>query len=159
MARQLIERTFSIDVRRLKREGHITASATAVVLCTSNGRTKVRLTHLARPVIGGFRTYFHCPGCDRRCDLLYAGSHLACRFCLNLAFSSENEPKASRALRRLIKVRERLGQVDGGVIAPFPSKPRWGRWPSYLRVRREALRREAEYWHALGIRLGIGRRG
>ena len=51
-------------------------------------------------------------------------------------------------------MRERLGQVDGGVIAPFPSKPKWARWPRYLRLRREALRREAEHWHALGIRLG-----
>ena len=156
MPRQLIERTFSVDVRRLKREGHIAAGLTAVVICTSNGQTKVRLAHLARPVIGGVRTYFHCPGCDRRCDLLYVRPHLACRRCHNLCFACENEPKAARALRRLFKVRERLGQVDGGVIAPFPSKPKWARWPCYLRIRREALRREAEHWHALGVRLGIG---
>ena len=40
MPRQLIERTFSVDVRRLKREDHITAGATAVVLAHPTGRPR-----------------------------------------------------------------------------------------------------------------------
>jgi len=72
------------------------------------------------------------------------------RRCHNLCFACENEPKAARARRCLFKLRERLGQVDGGVIAPFPSKPKWVRWPRYLRVRREALRRGA-IWRLHGV--------
>jgi hypothetical protein len=125
----------------------------AVVL---NG-TKVQLVHLARPGFGGFRTYFCCPECERRCDLLYAAPHIACRCCHRLAFASENDWGIRRRLRPLLKARARLGQQQGGVVAPFPSKPKWARWPHYLRCRREAMQREAEHWQALGIRLGIGR--
>jgi len=78
--------------------------------------------------------------------LLYACPNIACRRCHNLAFASENETQAGRSLRRLLKQRDRLGQAEGGVVAPFPSKPRWWRWPRYLRARRKAMQREREYW-------------
>src|SRR6185503_5117038 len=114
---------------------------------------KVRLTHLERPVVGGFRTYFCCPGCGRHCDLLYLCPNLACRRCHRLAFASENETPVSRDLRRLLKNRQRLGQSEGGVVMPFPSKPKWWRWARYLRTRKRCVREEREYWHALGIAL------
>src|SRR5205085_2087553 len=75
---------------------------------------------------------------------------LPCRRCHKLAFASENESRNSRELRQLFKVRERLGQVEGGIIAPFPGKPKWARWPHYLRLRREAMQREREYWSTFG---------
>ena len=53
-----------------------------------------------------------------------------------------------RVLRQLQKRRERLGQTEG-VITPFPRKPKWWRWPRYLRIRRVALQQERAYWEAL----------
>jgi hypothetical protein len=145
--RHLIERTHSIDVRRLKRNSQIAPGETAITLCTvADGRSsKIRLADIERPVFGGVRTYFHCPYCDRRCDLLYACPHIACRRRHRLAFASENEPRVNRALRRLLKQRERLGQTVDGIVAPFPNKPKWARWPRYLRTRRAAMQREREY--------------
>lgn len=36
------------------------------------------------------------------------------------------------------KVRERLGQTSGGIIAPFPTKPKHMHWSTYLRTRAAA---------------------
>ena len=58
-----------------------------VLLWTGGARSEIRLAHLERPVFGGFRTYFCCPGCDRLCDLLYACPNIACRRCHNLAWN------------------------------------------------------------------------
>lgn len=95
------------------------------------------------------RTHFLCPACNRRCDLLYLCPHLACRVCHRLAHASESEAREDRARRRLFKRRERLGQREGGVVAPFPGKPKWCRWPRYLRIRRQGMQEEREYWRAV----------
>ena len=151
--RNLVERTPCIDIRALKRNGQIATGETSVMLClVGEGQTaRIRLANLERPVLGGVRTYFCCPACDRQCDLLYMQPNLACRRCHGLAFASENETRANRALRKSIKRRERLGQVAGGVVAPFPCKPKWGRWARYLRIRRQALLEEREHWRTLAV--------
>jgi hypothetical protein len=155
--RHLVEATRSIDIRSLKRTGQVASGERFVMICypgeAING--KVRLVHLLRPVFGGVRTYFCCPVCDRRCDLLYVRSELACRRCHRLAFTSENETVASRALRRCVKRREQLGQAGGGVVPPFPCKPKWARWTRYLHLRTEAMKQECEYWRNLAARIGL----
>jgi hypothetical protein len=146
--RHLIERTHSIDIRQLKRNGQIGAGAAFIMLSLVGGghSCTIRLAHLERPVIGGVRTYFCCPSCDRRCDLLYSHPHIACRRCHKLAFASENETRMNRARRQFLKRRGRLGQTQGSVIAPFPNKPKWWRWPRYLRMRDDAILQGREYW-------------
>ena len=157
--RNLIEQTPYVDVRELKRGGKIAPDSAFVLLCMGGRSETVRLAHLVRPVFGGIRTYFCCPRCDSRCDLLYVKSSLACRRCHDLAFASENETPADRALRKLIKRRKRLGQTKGGVAASFPCKPKWWRWPRYLRIRQQALQQEREHWGKLGARLAQLERG
>jgi hypothetical protein len=158
LPRPLVELTHSIDVRRLKRNRQVSARDAAIIcVVAKRAPSQVRLVHLERPVFGGVRTYFLCPTCDRQCDLLYSQPHIACRVCHRLAFASENESKIDRMLRQLHKRRDRLGQTEGGVIAPFPGKPKWRRWPTYLRSRREGIRREREYWQALGLAMDNGR--
>jgi hypothetical protein len=148
--RHLVEQTPTIDIRRLKRDGHIGPDDAVVTLRTvPDGQSyMVRIAHLERPVFGGVRSHFLCPACNRRCDLLYLRPNLACRVCHRLAYASENEVREARARRRLFKRRERLGQREGGVVAPFPAKPKWWRWPLYLRIRRQGMQEEREYWQA-----------
>jgi hypothetical protein len=122
-------------------------------------RPSEQLGHLERPVFGGFRTYFLCPTCDRQCDLLYSSPHIACRICHRLAFSSENETKTFRRLRQVLKRRECLGQLEGGVVVDFPPKPKWWRWPTYLRVRRQAFQQEREHWRAMHLVVNGRRKG
>src|SRR5262249_31656465 len=146
-ARQGGHQTHGIGVRRLRRDGQVSAGDTAIV-CTvgDRHRSRVRLVHLERPIFGGVRSYFLCPTCDRHCDLLYSRQHTACRKCHRLAYASEKEPRSARRLRQMFKRRERLGQMEGGIVAAFPAKPKWWRWPKYLRIWQQGVRREREHW-------------
>jgi hypothetical protein len=154
LPRQLVELTHSIDVRRLKSEGQVSAKDAAIVCIVAEcAQSLVRLVHLKRPGFGGFRTYFLCPTCDRQCDLLYAKPHIACRICHRLAFSSENETKTFRRLGKMLKRRRRLGQASGGIVTGFPVKPKWWRWPTYLRIRRQGVREELAHWLTLSAAL------
>ena len=85
----------------------------------------------------GFRDWFVCPSCGKRCGVLYAQPHFACKQCHGLHHSVEHEGRFDRALRAAFKHRERYGASDGGVVAPFPSKPHRMRWHTYFAARRK----------------------
>lgn len=61
--------------------------------------------------LGGARPWFLCPqpGCGRRVAVLYERGGFACRQCLGLAYPSQRESAAERALRKADRVRVRLG--------------------------------------------------
>ena len=82
---------------------------------------------------GGTRPFFICPGvvnwiaCGRRVAKIYAGGrYFLCRHCYRLAYASQCEGKWDRALRRVNKIRIRLGG-EHGLDAPFPPRPK-GMW-------------------------------
>jgi hypothetical protein len=58
---------------------------------TANLDYTVRVT--ATPCYyGNVRYWFHCPGCDRRCGVLYQkGTHFACRSCHKLTYAARQE--------------------------------------------------------------------
>jgi len=96
---------------------------------------------------GGLRPWFQCsgspsrPACGRRAAKLYLaiGSVFACRRCHHLAYESQSERPAHRALRKARKLRMRLG---GGpsLLDPLPGKPpRMHRW-TYFRLVAKAIK-------------------
>ena len=59
---------------------------------------------------GGWRTWLGCPHCGRRCAVLYlTGSGFYCRLCAQVAYQSQSEDAASRALGRLHRLEAKLG--------------------------------------------------
>lgn len=108
---------------------------------------------------GGVRTWFLCPRCYRRCAILYLPDarwrHPRCRTCGNGRYVSELKSPADRQLLKAIRHRERLGQFEGGVVAPFPPKPKWMRWHTYLRHMQKAASREQSIWQTLETTLNI----
>ncbi len=90
--------------------------------------------------LGGNRAWFLCPGCNRRCGVLYP---LECRLCLGLRYASEAKGVQDRDYQQAFKLRHSLGQSSGGLEQPFPPKPRLMRWHTYLRIRKQAQAREA----------------
>jgi hypothetical protein len=94
----------------------------------------IPIVHL-RCRFGGNRAYFICPGpgdgtdCGRRAAKLYLSrGYFLCRHCNQLAYASQFEQPWKRALRRVNKLKNRLG-VDVGIGEPFPEKPK-GMWAS-----------------------------
>jgi len=84
---------------------------------------------------GGHRTWFLCSRCWKRVTVLYgAGKYFFCRHCYDLTYSSQQESKLDRLMRKARKIRERMG---GGpsLIDPFPDKPKNMHWKTYCRLR------------------------
>jgi hypothetical protein len=108
---------------------------------------------------GGWRQWFLCPCCERRCAIIYrdgAGPRWGCRVCLKGRYLSEPMTPKDRRLHAAFKVRERLGQTKGGILVRFPPKPKGMHWRTYEKNRIAALHRESEILlHAHADLLGV----
>ena len=84
---------------------------------------------------GGHRLWFVCPvlGCHRRVALLYGGRTFACRYCRGLSYPSQRESPERRTMRRLNRVRERLGWSPG-LDDPEKGKPRSMHTQTFIRL-------------------------
>ena len=107
-----------------------------------------------RTNFGGFRKWFLCPSCDRRCRILYGGARFRCRRCYRLKYESQYEPVFGRAASRVHKLRECLG-ASGSLDDPFPAKPKGMHWKTYRRL--EALDEHLQNQWAVGIMGWMGR--
>ncbi len=89
--------------------------------------------------------------CLRRCAVVYgAGKLFACRLCYELRYTTQQEDASWRLVSKAFKIRERLGQQEGGVVAPFPRKPKGMWWRTYYRLYAAGMAAEAAHWGALG---------
>lgn len=86
--------------------------------------------------LGGNRHWFTCPvqGCGRRVAILYFGSVLACRTCLDLIYRSQIDPPAISALRRALDLREKLGWPGDIFDRHYREKPKGMHWRTYRRL-------------------------
>jgi hypothetical protein len=92
---------------------------------------------------GGVRYWFLCPDCSRRCAILYPQ---VCRICSDGRYHVELLSPAHRRITKAIRMRRRLGQTEGGIIARFPKKLKWMRWHTYLRLHAECEALEKSIW-------------
>lgn len=86
--------------------------------------------------MGGTRQWFLCPvaGCGQRVAILYGGTVFACRHCHGLAYPSQRETSADRALRRAEHIRERLGWPSGVLNGSGWGKPKGMHQRTYDRL-------------------------
>ena len=98
----------------------------------------------------GLRPFFECPGCGRRCCVLYLGNRGACRECLGLSYPVQFETKQNQGFRRAWKARKKLVQPDGnsscGDWIPDSRKPKGMHWTTFNRLRNEAHQKARELW-------------
>jgi hypothetical protein len=95
---------------------------------------------------GGRRVWFSCPQCARRVAVVYyAGSVFACRHCCGLGYGCQKESPADRTLRRVGRLRARLGDPHGNV-GDFIEKPKGMHWETFLSVREKLVEAEAQCW-------------
>jgi tRNA(Ile2) C34 agmatinyltransferase TiaS len=103
---------------------------------------------------GGNRQWFLCPGCNRRVAAIYSGEYYRCRHCHNLTYSSQQESKSDRLLRKARKIRTRLG-ASGNLAEPIFFKPKNMHQKTFDRLRREADDAINRYAMVMGERMGI----
>lgn len=97
---------------------------------------------------GGRRPWFLCPNCGRRVAKLYGGTHFLCRKCHGLAYWTQRQDKAYRALYHADKLRARLGWVRGEPGDGW-RKPRGMHWKTFDRLSAlvDAWEGVADYCH------------
>ncbi len=104
---------------------------------------------------GGDRTWFLCPRCRRRVAVLYgAGKYFYCRHCYGLTYSSQQECKADRLMRKARKIRKRIG-ASHDLFEPIMSKPKQMHQKTFDRLRRQARRASTLSLMIMGKRLGM----
>ena len=153
-----------LDVRVLARDGLLSGtgtitwtngdSVTASVSVSGDGdgitltyvvakqEIKERISLSNTPLhLGGYRSWFLCPGCDRRVAVLYGGKRFRCRHCLNLRYQSQRETPRFRAISRIQRVRKKLGGTDN-LLQPALGRPRY----MHCRTYQQLIREEAEAW-------------
>ena len=79
------------------------------------------------------RRWFQCPGCARRCRVLYSGKRFRCRLCHRLRYECQYESTTQRANRRSRKIRKRLGGSNN-LMEEFPSRPSGMHRATYWRL-------------------------
>jgi len=120
---------------------------------------QVLLVRTAQP-LGGERLWFACPGCGRRCAVLYGGCRFRCRLCVDAPYGSQREAPHERLLRRVQGLRARLGGDEYASLAmPFPPRPKRMRRASYRRLRARAGRLERAMTAAAAERFGLTAEG
>jgi hypothetical protein len=120
---------------------------------------RVPLVRTAQP-FGGERLWFACPGCGRRCAVLYGGRRFRCRLCVGVPYGSQREAAHERLLRRLQAIRARLGGNEYASLAmPFPEKPKRMRQATYARLRASAGRYSRAMAAAAAERFGMAAEG
>lgn len=82
------------------------------------------------PNYGGRRPWFICPGCGRRCAVLYGDGFFRCRHCWGLPYKCQGENRIDRMLRKKRKLQALLGGVEHWVQT-VPSKPMGMHWKTY----------------------------
>jgi hypothetical protein len=120
---------------------------------------RVPLVRTAQP-FGGERLWFACPGCGRRCAVLYGGRRFRCRLCVGAPYGSQHEAPHERLLRRLQAIRARLGGNEyASLDMPFPPRPKRMRRATYRRLRARAGRLERAMSMAAAERFGLTAEG
>ena len=93
--------------------------------------------------LGGHRSWFICPGCERRIAALYFADNFRCRHCHDLRYRSQRETPRFRAISRIQRARHKLtGSRD--LTQPIPTRPRYMHANTYQRL----LKEEAGAWQA-----------
>ena len=136
MTRSTVNRLQKIDIRQHKNLG----DGAVAMHITINGVTRIIQVITTPCNYGGFRHWFACPNCSRKCCIIYnAKGILACRLCYRLCYPIENESKLDRAVTGAWKIRMKLGW--GGAIGQMGFKPKHMQQKTFDKL----VKRERDY--------------
>ena len=178
-----VERCWSLDISVMKRRGVLKAGwrgiwrwpergvpdikiglvvlenhVVLVYAITRGGGPRIDVTEYVDVVhlvcaYGGTRSYFRCPGCDKRILKLHLRwGRFRCRRCNELTYGCQRENRMQRLRRKGWKVRERLGS-NSLTGEPFPPKPRGMHWKTYQRLHGATLASEEEVVRCMWVSL------
>ena len=150
-----------IDIAWLRREGVRQPGQTGSIVWSENDVTKASVAYVLKaeglnlayeengeartelvPIVctpaplGGRRHWFSCPGCARRCRIVYYEKRFLCRLCLGAQYASKYSDATARISARRWRLRQRLEGSEGvfDLDDGLPPKPRQMRWRTYKKL-------------------------
>lgn len=106
-----------------------------------------------KPKFGGRRQWFHCPGCQRHCLVLFAVIRFRCRHCHQVRYSSQSETRSDRANRAMQKIVRRLDPTRE--YNELPPKPHGMHWHTYERFAERYDSYDNQWGAEVMLRFGI----
>lgn len=79
---------------------------------------------------GGYRRFFVCPSCNRKCRILLGAQKFRCRRCRQATYPSQYDHVHIKELVLAERTRKRLGG-ESGFMNGFPQKPAGMHWRSF----------------------------
>ncbi len=74
--------------------------------------------------LGGYRTWFRCPHCNRRTSaLFFVGRLFRCRICHGLTYTSQQSNKIDRLINKINRIHNKLGVRHLNALSPLPNRP------------------------------------
>ncbi|MBX2997782.1 MAG: hypothetical protein KF893_04675 [Caldilineaceae bacterium] len=103
-----------------------------------NGEPITELIQLAHTEqrLGGYRAWWLCPACGRRCGVLYGGRRFLCRLCYRLPYPVQmaGNPMLESIDGRLYRLRRKLKATDRSIVGAPPPRPKGMHWRTYDRL-------------------------
>ena len=96
--------------------------------------------------LGGHRSWFLCPGCDKRIGSLYLAKHFRCRHCHDLRYASQRKTSRFRAISRIQRIRFKMGK-SADLTKRRPRRPRYMHRRTYKRL----LDAETAAWRSYAL--------
>jgi hypothetical protein len=150
MTKSTVNRLQKIDIRQHKNLG----DGAVAMHITINGVTRIIQVITTPCNYGGFRHWFACPYCHRKCCIIYnANSGLACRLCYRLCYPIENETKPDRAVTQAWKIRRKLGWNYGG-IGDRGEKPKNMQQRTFERLAQRERDYSQVFYNSVGLWIG-----
>ncbi len=157
MGKNIEEYLPRIDLRILKRMGHLHPGATgeiediwygvgsdAVTLRFWDGARGVGQTVKTEKMdchLGGHRISFVCPVCGTRRMVLYVGKDdFRCRTCADVRYLTQCEHKPGRLLLKAEKIRQKLDARPDDLDCKHIARPKHMRQTTFTRLKLEARR-------------------
>jgi hypothetical protein len=124
---RLVERNQRIDVwgkdgHRPTREGNVWLNGTLLTVCSDRPMPHVR------------RLWWSCPSCGSRSRYLYLRETIACARCHSLQNASRHLRRQTPQVRRIEKLRKKLGGCELAPFAPLPARRRGQRRAYFNRL-------------------------
>lgn len=139
-----------LDVRQLKREGHIVADTEGMHLTCDGQGAFVSIVRTPQR-LGGERPWFVCPHCRKRAAILY-GVPFVCRQCRRIGYASQKRTTERRMMDKCFRLRAKVGEPfkpGDSMFRPFPARPPGMHRKRYRRLRDQFNETEAAYEAAI----------
>ena len=98
--------------------------------------------------LGGWRQWFVCPSCGRRCGKLYIAKSFGCQKCYKILYASQSDWRNDGYLVKAQNIRRKLGG-SVNMMEPFPDRPKGMHHKTYRKLHAQHYKAEQAHYRIM----------